>query len=158
MSAFDGVLIGIVIACLICIIQIFPSEKGTRRQVIFILGACILLAAIIGTCVAAKCFLWESALLKISAVETEESSADANAKQTGQVDDNGMVLMPSVISKEQIEAIEILEQLGLQYQVWWTEENNIKAEHYYIIGQSISEGSIVPIGTLVKLELSPNEP
>lgn len=33
MSAFDGVLIGSIIACIICIIQIFPSEKGIRRQV-----------------------------------------------------------------------------------------------------------------------------
>ena len=74
MSTFDGVLIGIVIACLICVIQIFPSEKGTRRQVIFILGSCLLLASIVGICIAAKYFWWESAILGISASESSEAT------------------------------------------------------------------------------------
>ena len=74
MSAFDGILIGIVIACLICIIQIFPSEKGTRRQMIFIVGSCLLIVSIIGICVAAKYFQWESAILGISASESSEAT------------------------------------------------------------------------------------
>ncbi len=74
MSTFDGVLIGIVIACLICIIQIFPSEKGTRRQMIFIVGSCLLIISIIGICAAAKHFHWESAILGISASESSEAT------------------------------------------------------------------------------------
>lgn len=74
MSTFDGALIGIVIACLICIIQIFPSEKGTRRQMIFIVGSFLLIISIIGICVAAKHFHWESAILGISASESSEAT------------------------------------------------------------------------------------
>lgn len=74
MAAFDGVLIGSIIACIICVIQIFPSEKGTRRQVIFILGSCLLLVSIVGICVAAKYFCWESAILGISASESSEAT------------------------------------------------------------------------------------
>lgn len=70
----------------------------------------------------------------------------------------GMVTVPKVVGMEQNEATELLVGSGLQFQVWWTEENNVVAEEYYIINQSIPEDSEVPPGTLVKLELSPNKP
>lgn len=70
----------------------------------------------------------------------------------------GTVTVPQVVGMEQNKATELLVGSGLQFQVWWTEENNAVAEEYYIINQSIPEGSEVPHGTLVKLELSPNKP
>ena len=73
-------------------------------------------------------------------------------------DVDGMIFVPNVVGMEQIEATELLTESGLQFQVWWTEENNIEAEQYYIISQSIPADSEVPAGTLVKLELSPNKP
>lgn len=68
------------------------------------------------------------------------------------------VVVPNVVGMEQIEATEYIVSLGLQFQVWWTEENNVSAEHYYIIDQSIPEGSTVPAGTLIRLELSVTGP
>lgn len=73
-------------------------------------------------------------------------------------DVDGIVSVPNVVGMEQIEATELLTESGLQFQVWWTEENNIEAEQYYVISQSIPADSEVPAGTLVKLELSPNKP
>lgn len=64
------------------------------------------------------------------------------------------VTVPNVIGMEQTEATRLLKSLGLDFQVWWTEENNIPADQYYIIDQSIPADSIIPAGTLVKLELS----
>lgn len=63
--------------------------------------------------------------------------------------------VPNVIGMEQHEATALLAESGLQFQVWWTEENNISSEYYYIIDQSIPANSSVPAGTLVQLELSP---
>lgn len=63
--------------------------------------------------------------------------------------------VPNLVGLEQHEAITLLSQNGLQFQVWWTEENNVVAEQYYVISQSIPEGSEVPIGTLIGLELAP---
>lgn len=68
------------------------------------------------------------------------------------------VIMPNLIGKEQLEATEMLTEIGLQFQVWWTAENNTESETYYIISQSIPEDTEIPSGTLVKLELSPNKP
>ena len=70
----------------------------------------------------------------------------------------GEVIVPRVIGMEQIEAINLLADQGLQFQVWWTEENNISVDQYYIIDQSIPAGSSVPAGSLVKLELSATKP
>lgn len=64
------------------------------------------------------------------------------------------VVVPDVIGMEQEDATRLLVDCGLQFQVWWTEENNISSECYYIIDQSIPEGATVPAGTLIRLELS----
>lgn len=68
------------------------------------------------------------------------------------------ITVPNVIGMEQIEATKLISEKGLQFQVWWTEENNIIAEHYYIIDQSIKEGTAVEGGSLIELELSPTKP
>lgn len=68
------------------------------------------------------------------------------------------VIMPNLIGEEQLEATETLTEIGLQFQVWWTAENNTESETYYIISQSIPEDTEIPLGTLVKLELSANKP
>jgi beta-lactam-binding protein with PASTA domain len=80
------------------------------------------------------------------------------SKLTEIPDIKGMISVPNVVGMEQMEATELLTESGLQFQVWWTGENNIEAEQYYIIDQSIPADSQVPAGTLVKLELSPKQP
>lgn len=70
-----------------------------------------------------------------------------------------LVEVPSVVGMEQIEATSLLMKNGLQFQVWWTaEENEAPSDVYYIKGQSIEAGDIVPAGTLVKLELTSKNP
>lgn len=68
------------------------------------------------------------------------------------------VTVPQVCGLEQNIAIEILTQKGLNFQVWWTEENNVLSDVYYVIDQSIAEGEEVEVGTLIKLELSVEQP
>lgn len=77
--------------------------------------------------------------------------------ETDVADIQGTVTVPQVISMEQTEGAELLTESGLQFQVWWTEENNIGADLYYIVDQSIPAGSEVSAGTLIKVELSPIE-
>ena len=72
--------------------------------------------------------------------------------------DHDMVSVPRVVGMEQLEAVELLTNSDLDYQVWWTEENNVSAAQYYVISHSIPEGSKVPRGTKVQLELSPIKP
>ncbi|MBR5969844.1 MAG: PASTA domain-containing protein [Lachnospiraceae bacterium] len=68
------------------------------------------------------------------------------------------VTVPNALGMEQTQATQLLTEAGLQYQVWWTEENNTGATEYYIIDQSIPEGSTVTAGTLIRLELSDKRP
>lgn len=92
----------------------------------------------------------ESSVLAGTLVELELSPKKEVASE--------LVFVPNVIGMEQIEATELLTNQGLQFQVWWTEENNIAAEQYYIIDQSIPAYSNVVAGTLIELELSPRRP
>lgn len=68
------------------------------------------------------------------------------------------VTVPNVIGMEQTEATTLLKNMGLNFQVWWTEENNISVEDYYIINQSMPMDSLVSSGTVIKLELSATKP
>ena len=68
------------------------------------------------------------------------------------------VNVPKVVGMEQNEATSLLNKLGLEFQVWWTEENNISSEYYYVIDQSISADTSVPAGTKLRLEISPVQP
>ena len=81
-----------------------------------------------------------------------------SAQENAEIKEEDVVNVPQLVGMEQIEATSLLTQNGLQFQVWWTEENNVEAEQYYVVGQSIPEGSTVPKGALIKLELSPNKP
>ena len=65
MTAFDGVLIGVVIACLICAIQIFPNKNNENNRAFFISGLCVLIIAILVICIAAFKFKWDSEILGI---------------------------------------------------------------------------------------------
>ncbi len=82
-------------------------------------------------------------------IELERSS-----KQPG-----APIEVPNVIGMEQNEATHLLMQNGLQFQVWWVvEENEMPSDVYYIKGQSVKSGDVVPAGTLVKLELTTKNP
>lgn len=74
MSAFDGVLLGILATCLTCFIQFLLCEKGTRRRATFIGCTCLLFVFVAGICATAKYFRWESSLLGISALESAEAA------------------------------------------------------------------------------------
>ena len=68
------------------------------------------------------------------------------------------VIVPYVIGLEQIEAVSLLQQEGLSFQVSLKSSDVQTASTYYIIGQSIEAGTEVPSETIVKLELSSNKP
>lgn len=69
------------------------------------------------------------------------------------------VKMPNVIGMEQIEATSLLMKNGLQFQVWWSEEENeTSSDIYYIKDQSIQAGSTVTAGTIIELELTSQNP
>lgn len=91
----------------------------------------------------------------------EINSIDGKDKQINQIEEekaNSLVSVPNVVGMEQNEAIVLLTDQGLQFQIWWTEENNIDVDQCYIIDQSIPAESSVPAGTLVRLEVSPTKP
>lgn len=69
-------------------------------------------------------------------------------------------VVPYVIGMDQDSAVNMIRANGLQFQVWWTEEENSKmpVDIYSIKGQSISAGSTVPVGTIIELELTTEKP
>ena len=67
------------------------------------------------------------------------------------------VIVPNVVGMEQMEATKLLTGSGLQFQVWWTLDEAY-AEPYYILEQSIPEGTSVDAGTLVRLQLTSTKP
>ena len=68
------------------------------------------------------------------------------------------VIVPYVIGLEQSKATSLLEQEGLSFRVSLNTSNGQTASTYYIIGQSIEAGTEVPSETIVKLDVSINEP
>lgn len=64
------------------------------------------------------------------------------------------VVVPDVIGKEQHEATRLLINHGLQFQVWWTEESDVESDYIYVVEQSVSAGTTVPAGALIRLRLS----
>lgn len=97
-----------------------------------------------------KLILKDSTILVYTSEENDEESP-FNSNEN-------FVSVPNVVGMEQMKATELLTTRGLQFQVWWTEENNKSSEHYYVIDQSIPFSSEVPKNTIVKLELSPDKP
>lgn len=63
------------------------------------------------------------------------------------------VIVPNVVGMEQEEATTTLTNAGLSFQVWWYEEINDVPNTTYIIQQSIPDGSTVPAGTVIRLQL-----
>ena len=68
------------------------------------------------------------------------------------------IKVPNVIGMEQNAAGAELKKMGLDFRVWWNEENNTIGDNYYVIGQSIPADSFVIPGAIVKLEISPIKP
>ena len=63
-----------------------------------------------------------------------------------------MVVVPNVYSLEESAAITILAENKLTSSVYWSEGNDTPQDEYFVIAQSIPSGSIVPVGTEIKLE------
>ncbi len=85
----------------------------------------------------------------------EEISSEIENQKTNDLKSTSTV--PYVVNLEQTKATKLIEESGLTFQVWWTEENNIASDEYIVINQSIPAESIVPKGTLVLLELRPSK-
>lgn len=76
---------------------------------------------------------------------------------TGVIDSpvpDGYVVVPNVVDYEENSAVEILEQQGFEVSVWYLSSLSESFETYYIVEQSIPEGSIVPRGTKIELQKS----
>lgn len=80
MTAFDGVLVGAIIACLICAIQIFPNDADAKKRSSFITALCVLVIAILIICIAAFKFQWDSEILDIPSDETTAPETPETAK------------------------------------------------------------------------------
>lgn len=67
-------------------------------------------------------------------------------------------VMPNLLGRTTSDAASILNELGINFQVWW-HDGDCVSEPYYIIHQSVSEGSNVGSSTTVKLQTSsdPNQ-
>lgn len=66
----------------------------------------------------------------------------------------GYVVVPNVVDYEENSAMEVLEQQGFEVSVWHLSSLSESFETYYIVEQSIPEGSIVPRGTKIELQKS----
>lgn len=93
-----------------------------------------------------------------SNLESTTQSGGGAAKPQKGASHNQSVTVPNLLNTEQMEATDTLKSLGLQFQVWWTEENNVDSDVYYIIDQSIHSGSTVPAGSMIRLKLSAKKP
>lgn len=69
-----------------------------------------------------------------------------------------LILIPNLIGLEEQEAVNLLMSIGLKSNVYWLQENDETADYYYILNQSIPEGSLVAVGTVVELERSSKQP
>lgn len=92
-----------------------------------------------------------------SVIETttiiESKTERITEKKTSKKKNTDKVTVPNVIGMQQDEAIEKLTSLGLDFQVWWTEEDNLIEGENYVKEQSIDAGIEVPKGTIIKLRL-----
>ena len=87
-------------------------------------------------------------------VYTAEVVSDGDDKSPSE----GFVYVPNVVGMEQMQAAELLTLSGLQFQVWWTDENSTSSDVYYVIDQSVPHSSQVPRGTIIKPEISADIP
>ena len=63
------------------------------------------------------------------------------------------IAVPQVVGYPQSQAVEELEALGLDFQVWWYEGDCEGEGDYLVAGQSIPAGTLVKPGAVVKLQL-----
>ncbi len=68
------------------------------------------------------------------------------------------VVVPNVFAMEQIEATELLTASGLEFQVWWYEEDVKDTNVYYVIEQSIPANTEVEVGTIIRLHITSTKP
>ena len=92
---------------------------------------------------------------------TEDDVTDNEDNTTGSTNDpnnvstSNKVIVPNVVGMEQLEAIYMLMDLGLQFQVYWLSGNDVLVGHtYYIVDQSTEPGTEVPLGSLIRLQIS----
>lgn len=65
------------------------------------------------------------------------------------------IIVPNVVGMEQHEATSLLTRKGLEFQVWWTDEDILDDDDiYYVKEQSIKAGEEVALNTLIKLHIS----
>lgn len=74
------------------------------------------------------------------------------------VSEDDLVVVPNVVGMEQSAAGTVIEDAGLQFQVWWDASIELYRDSYYVVQQSISPGEKALKGTLVKLKISHNAP
>lgn len=72
--------------------------------------------------------------------------------------DGSKAIVPDVVGMEQDDAIRVLYMAGLQVQVFGNYNYDSNSDKYYVINQSYTHGDSVDLGTIVKLELSPDLP
>lgn len=94
---------------------------------------------------------------EMSTVEWDISESTPHVKDNSNASMSTAVV-PSVVGMEQTDATSLLQLNGLQFQVWWSFQAKEDTEAYYIISQSPSAGAQVPVGTVVKLELTDSVP
>lgn len=70
----------------------------------------------------------------------------------------GKAIVPDVVGMEQDDAIRALYMAGLQFQVFWNYNDDFNGDKYYVVNQNYKYGDSVDLGTIVKLELSPDLP
>lgn len=71
---------------------------------------------------------------------------------------NGKIIVPNVVGMEQNEATSLLTRKGLDFQVWWTDEDILdNDDKYYVKEQSIKAGEEVAFNTLIKLHIASNK-
>ena len=85
--------------------------------------------------------------------ENQITNPDISSELINQNDKK--VIVPDVVGMEQNDAVRALYTTGLQFQVYWYNNDESYDNKYYVVDQSYKYGDSVNLGTIVKLELSP---
>lgn len=88
--------------------------------------------------------------------ENQTTNPDNNIESNHQGE--GKAIVPDVVGMEQEDAIRAIYMAGLQFQVFWNYNGDFNSDKYYVVNQSYKYGDSVDLGTIVKLELSPDLP
>lgn len=85
---------------------------------------------------------------------TQSPVTDPSANQGLNNQNEKRAIVPDVVGMEQGDAISALYMAGLQFQVYWHNNDESQDNKYFVIAQSYEYGDSVDLGTIVKLELS----